>query len=90
MFCAYADNSAWNVVCKAAVLMYIACAGRADELSDIMWENVRQVEYEGEKCWIFKYIKEKKDGVPEEVESMLGDTVSNMAFNLYTDIFCYF
>ena len=90
LFCAYADNSAWNVVCKAAVLMYIACAGRAGELSDIMWENVRQVEYEGEKCWMFKYIKEKQDGVPEEVESMLGDAVSNMAFNLYTGIFGYF
>ncbi len=32
-FCAYADNSSWIVVCKAAVLMYIACAGRAGELS---------------------------------------------------------
>jgi len=69
--------------------MYIACAGRAGELSEIMWENVRQVEYEGAKCWIFKYIKEKQDGVPEEVESMLGDEVSNMAFNLYTGIFRY-
>ena len=32
---------------------------------------------------------EKQDGVPEQVESMLGDAVSNVAFDLYTGILSY-
>ena len=32
---------------------------------------------------------EKQDGVPEQVESMLGDAVSDVAFDLYTGILSY-
>ena len=38
-------------------------------------------------CSICNYnfsLTEKQDGVPEQVESMLGDAVSNVAFDLYT------
>ena len=38
-------------------------------------------------CSISNYnfsLTEKQDGVPEQVESMLGDAVSNVAFDLYT------
>ena len=86
MFCAYADNSDVNLVCKAVVLMYIACAGRVGELHDILWEDVRQVNYDGQMVWVFSYFKEKQDGTPEKVDSMLGDEVSNMVFNLYAGI----
>ena len=89
LFCAYADNTSWNVVCKAVVLMYIACAGRIGELQEILWDDVRQVEYEGRPCWMFKYLKEKQNGVPELVESMLGDEISNLAFNLFTGTWMY-
>eukprot|EP01036_Dinobryon_divergens_P035919 gene35919-46631_t len=87
MFCAYADNSSWNIVCKVVVLIYIACAGRIGELNNILWEDIRQVQHESQQCWMFKYMKEKQTGTPEEVESMLGDEISNLAFNLYTDYF---
>ena len=86
MFCAYADNSDVNLVCKTVVLMYIACAGRVGELHDILWEDVRQVNYDGHMVWVFSYFKEKQDGTPEKVDSMLGDEVSNMVFNLYAGI----
>jgi len=86
-FCAYAENSEWHLVCKAIVLMmYLACAGRIGELSTILWEVVRQVEHEGRLVWMFSYLKEKQDGRPEKMESMLGDEISNMIFTLYTGI----
>ena len=43
-------------------------------------------------CSICNYnfsLTEKQDGVPEQVESMLGDAVSNVAFDLYTGILSY-
>ena len=43
-------------------------------------------------CSIRNYyfsLTEKQDGVPEQVESMLGDAVSNVAFDLYTGILSY-
>ena len=43
-------------------------------------------------CSICNYnfsLIEKQDGVPEQVESMLGDAVSNVAFDLYTGILSY-
>ena len=85
-FCAYAENSEWHLVCKAVVLMYLACAGRIGELSTILWEDVWQVEHEGCLVWMFSYLKEKQDGRPEKMESMLGDEISNMIFTLYTGI----
>ena len=85
-FCAYAENSEWHLVCKAVVLMYLACAGRIGELSTILWEDVRQVQHEGCLVWMFSYLKEKQDGRPEKMESMLGDEISNMIFTLYTGI----
>ena len=90
-FCAYADNTSYNLFCKAVVLMYVACAGRIGELHDILWEDIRQVEYEGKQLWMFSYFKEKQDGRPEKVESMLGDEISNIVFSLYTgenETFC--
>ena len=86
-FCAYAENSTWHLLCKAVVLMYLACAGRIGELSSILWEDVRQVEHEGRSVWMFSYLKEKQDGRPEKMESMLGDEISNLVFTLYTGIF---
>jgi hypothetical protein len=89
-FCAYAENSEWHLVCKAVVLMYLAFAGRIGELSTILWEDVRQVQHEG--CllvWMFSYLKEKQDGRPEKMESMLGDEISNMIFTpLYR--YCFY
>ena len=69
--------------------MYLACAGRIGELSSLLWEDVRQVEHEGRLVWMFSYIKEKQDGRPEKMESLLGgDEISNMVFfiTLYTVI----
>jgi len=43
-------------------------------------------------CSICNYnfsLTEKQDGVPEQVESMLGDAVSIVAFDLYTGILSY-
>ena len=79
-FCAYAENSEWHLVCKAVVLMYLACAGT------ILWEDVRHVEHKGRLVWMFSYLKEKQDGCPEKMESMLCDEISNMIFTLYTGI----
>ena len=67
--------------------MYLACAGRIGELSSILWEDVRKVEHEGRSVWMFSYLKEKQDGRPEKMESMLGDEISNLVFTLYTGIF---
>ena len=82
-FCAYAENSTWHLLCKAVVLMYLACAGRIGELSSILWEDVRQVEHEGRTVWMFSYLKEKQDGRPEKMESMLGDEISNLLYRYF-------
>ena len=87
-FCAYTENSTWHLLCKAVVLMYLACAGRIGELSSILWEDVRQVvEHEGHLVWMFSYLKENQYGRPEKMESILGDEISNIVFTLYTGIF---
>ena len=80
----------WNLVCKAVVLMYVACADRIGELHDILWEDIKQIEYEGKQLWMFSYFKEKQDGRPGKVESILGDEISNMVFSLYTGDKCIF
>ena len=77
-------------ICKAVVLMYIACAGsRVGEFHDNLWEDVRQVNYDGQMICAFSYLKEKQDETPEKVDSMLGDEVSNMVFNLYAGIIIF-
>ena len=60
--------------------MYLVCAGRIGELSSLLWEDVRQVEHEGRLVWMFSYIKEKQDGRPEKMESILSDEISNIVF----------
>ena len=82
-FIAYADNSPVAMVYKASMLLYLACAGRKGELHEVQWESLSQITYEDRLCWKVKYTQEKQTGRPEESEAILGDPISNLAFQLY-------
>ena len=71
------------MVYKATILLYLACAGRKGELSNVQWEDLSQITYEGKLCWKIKYVQEKQQGRPDTAEAILGDEISNMAFQLY-------
>ena len=45
--------------------------------------------YDGQMICAFSYLKEKQNETPEKVDSMLGDEVSNMVFNLYAGIIIF-
>jgi integrase len=86
-FIAYAENSYENIIAKVAVLIYLHCAGRKGELNDITWENMKKVDYKDSSLWLITYHKEKQGGRPELSQSLLGDEISNLVFNLYANCF---
>ena len=82
-FIAYAENTPVAMVYKVSILLYLACAGRKGELCHVQWSDLTQVTYEEKLCWKVKYVQEKQQGRPEDSEAILGDEISNLAFQLY-------
>ena len=88
-FLAYCENTPQTLLTKVAILFYISCLGRKNELSEATWEDVKQFQYQGKTIWKIKYPREKQQGRPEEAESYLFDDISNLIFNLYAGTVCF-